>query len=180
MFEPAPALHNVGMSRAPAALEPDADPPTRVLRQFRVVFNAVKTHYQQVERQVGLGGVQLWALALIHEHPGLGVGQLARALSVRQPTASNLVKHLVQLGLVEARREGSDRRTVQLHALSAAAGVLRRAPGPSAGVLPQALGQLDADCLRRLELDLTALIERLGADLNAAALPMASLSAPPR
>lgn len=156
------------MPTAPA----DSEHAVRVLRQFRIVFNAVRSHFQQVERESGLGGVQIWALSLIRERPGLGVNELAAALSVRQPTASNLVKGLVRLGLVEVRREGSDRRMVQLHALPAADAVLNRAPGPAAGVLPAALARLDTAALVRLETDLDALISALGADPRAADLPL--------
>ena len=92
------------MPTAPA----DSEHAVRVLRQFRIVFNAVRSHFQQVERESGLGGAQIWALSLIRERPGLGVNELAAALSVRQPTASNLVKGLVRLGLVEARREEAE------------------------------------------------------------------------
>ncbi|HWJ96252.1 MAG TPA: MarR family transcriptional regulator, partial [Telluria sp.] len=48
-------------------------PATRVLRQFRIVFNAVKTHFRQVEREAGVGGAQLWALSVIERTPGIGV-----------------------------------------------------------------------------------------------------------
>ncbi|HAV36987.1 MAG TPA: MarR family transcriptional regulator, partial [Massilia sp.] len=50
------------------------------LRQFRIVFNAVKNHFRQVERDAGLGGAQLWALSVIAQSPGIGVTDLARAL----------------------------------------------------------------------------------------------------
>ena len=39
----------------------------RVLQQFRQIFNAVKTHFQQVEKKVGVGGAQVWALAVMKE-----------------------------------------------------------------------------------------------------------------
>jgi DNA-binding MarR family transcriptional regulator len=158
-----------------AADDPDLAPPTRVLQQFRVVFNAVKTHFQQVERKAGVGGAQVWALSVIRDRPGLGVNDLAAALSVRQPTASNLVKSLAAQGLVEARREGADRRSVQLHILPPARAVLRRAPGPFAGVLPDALAALDEDTLLRLEQDLARLIGKLGADEKARGIPLANL-----
>ena len=157
------------------AASPDADAAVRVLRQFRIVFNAVKAHFQQVERESGLGGAQVWALAVIRERPGLGINELATALSVRQPTASNLVKGLVQLELVEARREGSDKRMVQLYLRPAARSLLRRAPGPSRGVLPEALARLPAERLARMEDDLSALVAALGADRRAASLPLAPL-----
>lgn len=153
--------------------ETGGDAALHALRQFRIIFNSVRTHFQQVERRAGLGGAQVWALSEIRDRPGLSVNELAAALSVRQPTASNLVRGLVEAGLVEARREGSDKRRVQLHALPPAAAVLRRAPGPAAGVLPQALARLDAATLERLGADLGVLIAELGADERGADRPLA-------
>ncbi|MCW5633370.1 MAG: winged helix-turn-helix transcriptional regulator [Rubrivivax sp.] len=160
---------------AGAAPDLDNDAPVRVLRQFRIVFNAVKTHFQQVERRAGIGGAQVWALSVIRDRPGLGVNGLAEALNIRQPTASNLIKGLIRQGLVEARREGPDRRAVQLHALAEGRRILRRAPGPFSGVLPAALASLTPEVLERLEADLAALIEALGADSQAATVPLAQL-----
>lgn len=156
----------------PAAKRGAADAETRVLRQFRQVFNAVKTHFQQVERKAGVGGTQIWALSVIRERPGIGVTELARSLDVRQPTASNMVRVLVEQALVEQRREGADKRAVQLYVLAAGARVLRRAPGPFAGVLPQALAELPSDVLQRLENDLAVLIARLGTDESASSVPL--------
>lgn len=147
----------------------------RVLAQFRVVFNAVKTHFQQVERRAGLGGAQVWALSLVRDHPGLGVNDLAAAMSVRQPTASNLVKALAQQALIEPRRDGPDRRAVQLRILPAGHRLLRRVPGPFAGVLPAALEGLPPEVLQRLERDLAVLVHALGADEGAASVPLAQL-----
>lgn len=162
------------MTRKPAPLPMD-DPAVRVLQQFRIVFNAVKAHFQQVERRAGVGGAQIWALSIIRDHAGMGVNDLARAMSVRQPTASNLVKSLAQQGLIQVRREGPDRRAVQLHILPEGRNMLRRAPGPFAGVLPEALASLDAAALGRMEGDLAKLIKALGADDRAGGIPLAQL-----
>jgi DNA-binding MarR family transcriptional regulator len=150
-------------------------PATRVLRQFRVVFNAVKSHFRQVEREAGLGGAQLWALSVIERSPGIGVTELARALDIHQSTASNLIKALVERGLVQAAREGVDRRGVALRVLPDGEELLRKAPGPFAGVLPDALASLDVETLARLERDLSKLIKALAADEAGAAVPLAQL-----
>jgi DNA-binding MarR family transcriptional regulator len=162
----------------PARAKPagdDGGPEARVLRQFRLVFNSVKTHFQQMEKLAGVGGAQVWALAIIRDQPGVGVNQLARAMDVRQPTASNLVKALSAQGHIEVRKEGADRRAVQLHLLAAGARVLRRAPGPFHGVLPQALAALDPTTLRRLEQDLGLLIRALNADEDAGDLLLSQM-----
>lgn len=145
-----------------------AEPAARVLRRFRVVFNAVKTHFRQVEKKAGVGGAQVWALSVIRDKPDIGVNDLARAMDVHQSTASNLVRSLVDQELVAALKNGNDRRAVQLRLLPAGAKVLRRAPGPFTGVLPQALANLDAQTLSRLDKDLGKLIAALDADERAA------------
>ncbi len=136
---------------------------TRVLRQFRIVFNAVKTHFRQVEKTAGVAGAQLWALSVIQSQAGLGVNDLARAMDIHQSTASNLVKALIQQQLVVAGKDGPDRRSVTLRLTDQGSSVLDKAPLPFAGVLPDALASLDAATLARLEQDLAVLISALDA-----------------
>jgi len=148
------------------------EPAARVLRKFRLVFNAVKTHFQQVEKMAGVGGAQLWALSIVDAQPGLGINALARAMDVHQSTASNLVKTLVERGYVAAAKGSADRRVVQLIVLPAGAAILGRAPGPFSGVLPQALSRLDPQILHRLDADLGLLIHRLDPDRRGAHIPL--------
>ena len=164
--------------RAPEAASQDptgsdiGEPAARVLRRFRLVFNAVKTHFQQVEKKAGVGGAQLWALGIVRSRAGIGVGDLARAMDVHQSTASNLVRTLAERELIVAEKTGADRRTVQLRILPAGAAVLRKAPGPLTGVLPQALASLDPKTLARLDADLAKLISVLDADERSANIPL--------
>lgn len=162
--------------RPPQAQADDpSEPAARVLRRFRLVFNTVKTHFQQVERSAGVGGAQVWALSLVRAQPGIGINGLARAMDIHQTTTSNLVKTLVKAEMLAAEKNGPDRRTVQLRLLPAGARVLRKAPGPFAGVLPSALARLDARTLARLDQDLSTLIAELQADESAAGIPLAHL-----
>lgn len=162
-------------SKSRAAAPDDLATQARVLRQFRVVFNAVKTHFRNVEREAGIGGAQVWALSIIEQQPGIGVSELARVLDIHQSTASNLVKTLLERSLVETSRDGPDRRAVALRIGAAGRAVLDKAPTPFAGVLPNALGRLDAPTLARLETDLAGLIAQLAVDDDAARTPLADL-----
>lgn len=163
----------------PAPVTPPRPPvtelPTEVLRQFRVVFNAVRTHFRQVERSVQLGGARVWALAVVQAQPGIGMKGLAQAMDVHPSTASNLVRALVALDLLATETDPTDRRAVRLRLRPAGARVLRRAPRPFAGVLPDALQALDEPTLRRLHRDLRQLIAQLGADERASQTPLAEL-----
>jgi DNA-binding MarR family transcriptional regulator len=165
----------VAVEAAAAADPARAEAAARVLRRFRLVFNAVKAHFRQVEKQAGIGGAQVWALSLVRAQPGIGVGALARAMDVHQTTASNLVRSLVEQGLLESHRSGVDRRAAQLKVTRQGARVLARAPAPFSGVLPDALGRLDEAALRRLDADLAALLALLSTDQRAARVPLAHL-----
>ena len=159
---------------APAATGPRPE-AAEVLRHFRLVFTAVRNHFREVEKKTGVGGAQVWALSVIREYPGIGVGALARQMDIHQSTASNLVKLLMERGMIDALKEGSDRRAVQLRILPAGARLLRRAPQPFAGVLPAALATLDRATLRRLQKDLAGLVLALGIDPAAKQTPLAPL-----
>lgn len=147
----------------------------QVLRRFRVVFNAIRTHFQQIEKQVGLGGAAVWALSVVRDQPGVGVGGLALAMDIHQTTASNLVKTLRSKDLISLNKDEQDRRSVQLNILPAGLALLGRVSGPFEGILPEALGKLPPATLARMDQDLGELIKLLKADDAAGGIPLADL-----
>lgn len=159
----------------PELPEKNTDTATVVLRQFRVVFNAVRTHFRQVERDSGLGGAQVWALSLIDKTPGIGVGDIAAGMEIHQSTASNLVKVLLKKELVSMAKSAQDKRVVELLVTSTGKAALKKIPGPFEGVLPEALRQLDETTLLSLNRDLEKLVEALAADEDAGSIPLAHL-----
>ena len=144
----------------------------RVLRNLRLVFHTVRGHFRDIERQAGVSGAQVWALSVVRDRPGIRLGELAQALDIHQSTASNLIKRLAEQGMLDAVRPDGDRRIVELHVTPLARSVLRRAPAPLAGVLPDALEKLSHETLARLEGDLDTLLALLGADRRAARVPL--------
>jgi DNA-binding MarR family transcriptional regulator len=151
------------------------DNAAQALRQFRVVFNAVRTHFRQVEKATGLGGAQVCALHLIHKNPGQGVGEIAAHMDIHQSTASNLIKILLKKELITLRKSESDKRVVALRVTPAGKKALQKMPGPFEGVLPTALRQLDDTTLSNLNRDLEQLVLLLAADESAASIPLAHL-----
>jgi DNA-binding MarR family transcriptional regulator len=149
--------------------------PSQVLRRFRVVFNAVRSHFKDIEKQVGLGGAQVWALSVVRDKPGVGMGELAKCMDVHQSTASNLVRSLQKKELIRIDKDMADKRHVHLHITPQAAVLLADLPGPFEGVLPAALAQLNAATLQRLDQDLAELIGLLKADESAGTIPLAQL-----
>ena len=159
----------------PLLHEKKTDAAIVVLRQFRVVFNAVRTHFRQVERDTGLGGAQVWALSLIQKTPGIGVGDIAAGMEIHQSTASNLVKVLLKKELVSMAKSAQDKRVVELRVTSTGKAALKKIPGPFEGVLPEALRQLDETTLLSLNRDLDKLVQALAADEDAGSIPLAHL-----
>ncbi len=156
---------------APTPQAPEAH--LRVLRQFRLVFSAVRKHFQAMEKRVGLGGAPIWAMSLIAQRPGLRVTELAQLMDVHQSTASNLVRSLIQAGCVAGEKSSQDKRVTELYPLPAGHKLLRQVPGPYAGVLPQALSELDTRTLLELESHLAQLLGKLEVDERSAQTPMA-------
>lgn len=148
------------------------EPTGRVLRQFRLVFNAMKTHFQQVQKSAGLGGAQLWALSLIASSEGLGVNDLARSMDIHQSTASNIVRTLAARHLIDVTRAEADRRSVRLSLRPEGRHLLQMAPSPLSGVLPQALARLPEPTLARLGEDLSELIALMDTNERDANLPL--------
>ena len=144
----------------------------RVLRQFRVVFNSVRKHFRTTERKAGISGAQAWALSVIGQQPSIGVNGLALVLDVHQSTASNLLRSLIADELVNAQKDENDKRAVRLALTAKGSKVLRAAPHPYSGVLPEALVSLRPATLRRLERDLNELIEALAPDRQGEKQPL--------
>lgn len=132
-----------------------------VLGQFRIVVKSIRRHYQQVERQSGVSGAQLWALTHMAAHPGAKAGELARALAIHASTASNLIGRLDALRLIKRKRIGGDQRTVQLYLTAKGTNALKRAPRPLIGVLQQALSELSERRLDALHTSLSELISAM-------------------
>ncbi len=152
-----------------------ATPSAIVLRRFRVVFNAVRSHFKQIEKQVGLGGAQVWALSIIRDYPGIGLGDLAERIDIHQSTASNLIKGLRQKQMIRVEKGLTDKRQVHLFVQPLALALLAQVPGPFEGVLPVALDKLPSQTLRQLDANLAALIALLEVDESAGIIPLAQL-----
>lgn len=132
-----------------------------LLARFRIILQSTRQHYQTVEQLLGIGGSQLQALAIIAEQPNVGISALARALLIRQPTASNLAEQLVQLGLVHRKKSTVDQRATELSVTAKARRLLAKAPGPIVGILADALASLSPMARKSLAASLDAVLHEM-------------------
>lgn len=164
------------MARTANRTDELTDLQMQVLRQFRLIYGSVKQHFREVEGQCGISGSQLWLLREVAASPGIGVSRLAERLSIHQSTCSLLVEKLVVARLVSKTRCAEDQRRVGLDATRAGKQLLANAPGPTQGVLPEALKQLPDFALQAMHASLGQLINHLTArNENDAEKPLADL-----
>jgi DNA-binding MarR family transcriptional regulator len=148
-----------GGAAAPERKSPRASAAMAVLRQFRELFRVSQQHFQRIESHCGVSGAQLWALSEVAAAPGITVSQLAHTMNIHLSTSSNLLDKLEVQGFVRRERGSADQRTVHVRLTAAGQRVLKKAPQPVQGVIPDALAKMPAQSLRSLRRDLGALLD---------------------
>ncbi|HEY7985316.1 MAG TPA: MarR family transcriptional regulator [Methylophilaceae bacterium] len=132
------------------------------LRLFRIIFKSITKHYSEVEQATGIGGASLWALAEIADSHNLTVSGLAKAMSIHQSTASNLLEKLETKDYILRVRSKQDRRVVNLSLTDKGRRILDKAPMPYRGLLPDVVMRLEPEMLVQLNSNLTELVAKLG------------------
>jgi DNA-binding MarR family transcriptional regulator len=147
-----------------------------ILKQFRLIYGSVRHHFRQIEATCQVSGSQLWMLYELQQAPGIGVSDLAHRLSIHQTTCSQLIEKLVARGYVAKTRSEEDQRRVGLKITKRAVQVLKDAPGPAEGLIPEALMGLSQPTLESLLSNLDKLIQGLQLqDHQAADRPLSDL-----
>lgn len=131
----------------------------QVLKKFRIIYGSVRQQFREIEQTCGVTGSQMWILQEVANTPSIGVSELADRLSIHQSTGSQLVEKLVGRGFISKERSKEDQRRVGLQVTKEASRLLKRAPGPAEGILPEALQALPEASLLALD---NALIEVIG------------------
>ena len=148
------------------------------LMKFRMIVNAAKRHFKWVETQCGINGAQLWVLWEIGQAPGLRVTELAEAMAMHQSTVSNLIDKLTRAKLITRQRDRVDQRVVTLSLTATGKALLKRAPKPARGRLPEALFALPGAALASLDRLLEQVLDKMGpAQRESMRQPLAELLA---
>lgn len=93
--------------------------------------------------------------------PDIGISELSERLSIHHSTCSQLVEKLVSRGLIIKERSKKDQRRIGLCLTEEAIQILKNAPGPAEGILPEALQQLSESALHTLDRSLIEVIGHL-------------------
>ena len=136
--------------------------PMDVLKKFRLIYGSVRHHFREIEDRCGISGSQLWILREVNLDAGVGVSALSGRLSIHQSTCSQLVEKLVSRKLIIKKRSKEDQRRVGLTVTKTGLEILKKAPGPAEGILPNALSALPKKSLADLDASLSHVIDELG------------------
>lgn len=131
------------------------------LKKLRIVIRAAQRHSSWIEKHCGVKGAQLWIMQELHDTPGMRVSDVAARLAIHQTTTSNLLNALLEKGYIEKIRDMEDQRVVKLILSRRGATVLKKAPQPTRGLLPEALRKMDSSSLVKLNKGLDALLAEM-------------------
>ena len=103
------------------------------------------------EAGTDLGPSQVAALATIERHGPLSPSELAESERIKRPTATRILRHLEEAGLVERVRDPEDGRGSILSATTAGRTHLKRLRARKTAYLATRIDKLDVEDRRTLE-----------------------------
>jgi DNA-binding MarR family transcriptional regulator len=114
---------------------------------------AITRMARRLRQQAGtdLGPSQVAALATVERHGPLSPSELADLERIKRPTATRIVRHLEEGGLVERVSHPADGRSSILSVTPAGRALLKRLRERKTAYLAKRLGALDAEDRRTLE-----------------------------
>lgn len=148
------------MRRAPSSPRPDL---TAALDAVRRIVRVLRQSSARAERELGLGGAQLFVLHQLAEAPAGSINELAERTYTHQSSVSVVVRRLVEQGLVARRPSPDDARRRELRLTTAGRRLVSRAPMPAQVDLIRGLAALRGEELATLNRLLRRVVQRMGA-----------------
>jgi DNA-binding MarR family transcriptional regulator len=109
-------------------------------------------------------------------HPEMRISEVAKALSIHQSTASNLLDKLEAKALVARKRGGPDQRVVRVFLTDKGSALLAKVSRPAHGPVTEALHQLPDHVLAKLAENMEELVTHLpGRDKQAGMTPVSDI-----
>lgn len=97
-------------------IEPTAEQIEQLRRAFERFTRRFKVAEAAAAADNALNALDAQVLLFVSEHPGCGLGDVARDLGVALTTMSSAVDRLVRKAMIERRRPEDNRRTIALTA----------------------------------------------------------------
>ena len=105
------------------------------MQSLRRIFKAIQQYSEEVLKEFGVTGPQLWLMKTLRQEEGSSIGSISRKMYLHISTVSGIVDRLEEKGLVVRKRGDPDRRVVMVHLTDAGKKLVRQGPEPSQGKL---------------------------------------------
>jgi DNA-binding MarR family transcriptional regulator len=115
---------------------------SEIMQSLRRIFKAVQQYSEEVLKEFGVTGPQLWALRTIYIEGQVSMGELSQRMYLHISTVSGVVDRLEEKGYVERVRGDSDRRVVKISLTKAGKRLVQRGPEAAQGKLLHGLESL--------------------------------------
>lgn len=115
---------------------------SEIMQSFRRIFKSIQQYSEEVLKEFGVTGPQLWLLKRICQEEGLSVGELSQAVYLHISTVSGILDRLEEKGFVVRKKKGSDRRVITIHLTDRGREIVASSPEPSQGKLLYGLQKL--------------------------------------
>jgi DNA-binding MarR family transcriptional regulator len=144
-----------------------------VLISLRRIIQAIDIHSRQLVRQHGITTPQLIILKQIEGKKTITVTQLAKQVSLKQATVTDILNRLERKGLLQRQKDTGDRRRVLVKETDAGKKLLEAAPSPLQETFLEKFEDLE-DWKQNMILSSLQLLGTLMADDEISAAPMLS------
>jgi DNA-binding MarR family transcriptional regulator len=119
-----------------------------IMQSLRRIFKAIQKYSEDVLKEFGVTGPQLWALRVVYTEGQLSMGKLSERMHLHMSTISGIVDRLESKGYVERKRDAVDRRVVKISLTKAGRKLVQNAPEAAQGKLLYGLESLSARQVR--------------------------------
>ena len=132
---------------------------SEIMHALRQIFRAIQDYSQEVSKEFGITGPQLWALKTISADGSLSLGELTQKMYLHPSTVSGVVDRLEKKGYVVRDRGQKDRRVVNVALTPKGKRLAKKAPNPIQGKMVYGLRRLEARKLNSIYLAVQKLVE---------------------
>jgi len=113
-----------------------------IMQYLRRVFKAIQLYSEQVQKEFGVTGPQLWALRIIYDEGQLSMGTLSEKMYLHMSTVSGIIDRLEKKRYVERNRDREDRRVIRISLTQGGKQIVQKAPEAAQGRLLHGLESL--------------------------------------
>ena len=134
------------------------------MQSLRRIFKATQNYSQEVCREFGVTGPQLWALRTISQNKSISLGELGKAMYLHPSSITGLIDRLEKRGFALRNRDRKDRRVIKITLTPKGTALAKRSPNPIQGKMIHGLKNLKKGTLNSIFNSMKKLVEIMEAE----------------